>query len=208
DKGLSGGSDTQPAVDSVQEFRVDTEVLSAEYGSTVGALTQVSTKAGTNQFHGDAYEFVRNNVFDARSFFEPTRNPFRMNQFGATIGGPIKKDKVFFFASYEGERTRIYIPEQEFAETPQFASLVETNAPNSVAALLYKNFPGPVPPSSSDYTLTQYLTQVSTFGPCQGQTSITVSCIGAYGLDPTSGLGAALLASPNLPVFGPVDAAA
>jgi hypothetical protein len=208
DKGLSGGSDTQPAVDSVQEFRVDTEVLSAEYGSTVGALTQVSTKAGTNQFHGDAYEFARNNVFDARSFFEPTRNPFRMNQFGATMGGPIKKDKLFFFASYEGERTRIYIPEQEFAETPQFASLVETNAPNSVAALLYKNFPGPVPPSSSNYTLTQYLTQVSSFGPCYGQTSITASCIAGYGLDPTSGLGLALLNSGGLPAYGPVDAAA
>ncbi len=221
DKGLSGGSDTQPAVDSVQEFRVDTEILSAEYGSTVGALTQVSTKSGTNQFHGDAYEFVRNNVLDARSFFETNkvdqnnneipgtaRNPFRMNQFGATLGGPIKKDKLFFFASYEGERSRIFIPEQEFIETPQFASLVENNAPSSVAALLYKNFPGPIPPSSTTQTLTTYLTQTSGFGPCYGLTSITAGCISAYGLDPTSGLGAALLGSPNLPTYGPVNAAA
>jgi hypothetical protein len=208
DKGLSGGSDTQPAVDSVQEFRVDTEVLSAEYGSTVGALTQVSTKSGTNQFHGDAYEFVRNNDLDSRSFFENTRNPFKMNQFGATLGGPIKKDKLFFFGSYEGERTRIFIPELEAMETPEFESLVETNAPSSVAALLYKNFPGPVPPSSTVSTLNQYLTTVSPFGPCFGLPSITASCIAAYGLNTSSGLGLALLNSPNLPTYGPVNAAA
>jgi hypothetical protein len=209
DKGLSGGSDTQPAVDSVQEFRVDTEVLSAEYGSTVGALTQISTKAGTNQFHGDAYEFDRNDKLNARNFFDPpTRPPFKMNQFGATIGGPIKKDKLFFFASYEGERSRIFVPEEEFMETPAFANLVETYAPNSVAALLYKNFPGPTPPASTTQTLTTYLTQSSVFGPCYGLSQITAGCISGYGLDPTTGLGAALLASGNMATYGPVDAAA
>ncbi len=207
DKGLSGGSDTQPAVDSVQEFRVDTEVLSAEYGSTVGALTQVSTKSGTNQFHGDAYEFVRNNDLDGRSFFETNRNPFKMNQFGATLGGPIKRDKLFFFASYEGERSRIFIPESEVIESPEFTSLVETNAPNSVAALLYKNFPGPAPTYNIS-TLSQYLTTVSGSSPCFGLASITSACIAGYGLDPTTGLGAALLASPNLPTFGSVNTAA
>ena len=126
DKGLSGGSNTQPSLDTVQEFRVDTEVISAEYGSSVGALTQVSTKSGTNQFHGDAYEYVRNNALDGRSFFETNQNPFKMNQFGATLGGPIKKDKLFFFASYEGERSRIFIPELEAMETPEFGSLVES----------------------------------------------------------------------------------
>lgn len=207
DKGLSGGSDTTPAIDSVQEFRVDTEVLSAEYGSTVGALTQISTKSGTNQYHGDAYEFMRNNDLDARNFFETNRNPFKMNQFGATLGGPIKKDKLFFFASYEGERSRIFLPELEVIETPAFRSLVETNAPNSVAALLYNNFPGPTP-TSNIQTLTTYLTQTSQSSPCYGLASITASCIAAYGLSPTSGLGAALLANPNLPTFGSVDAAA
>ena len=207
DKGLSGGSDTQPAVDSVQEFRVDTEVLSAEYGSTVGALTQISTKSGTNAFHGDAYEFVRNNALDSRNFFEANRNPFKMNQFGATLGGPIKKDKLFFFASYEGERSRIFVPESELMETPEYASLVENDAPNSVAALLYKNFPGPAP-TSGILTLNQYLTTVSGSSPCYGLTNITAGCLAGYGLDPTTGLGLALLNNPALPTFGSVNAAA
>lgn len=218
DKGLSGGSNTQPAVDSVQEFRVDTEGLSAEYGSVVGAITQIATKSGTNQFHGDAYEYVRNNSLDGRNFFETNkldqngneipgtaRNPFHMNQFGATLGGPIKKDKLFFFGSFEGERTRIFVPEYEASETPVFRSLVETNAPNSVAALLYHNFPGTAP-TSNIVTLSQYVTSTS-FGPCNGA-AFDAACISAYGLDPTTGLGAALLANPNLPAYGNVDAAA
>jgi len=206
DKGLSGGSNTQPSVDSVQEFRVDTEVLSAEYGSTVGAETQVSTKSGSNQFHGDAYEFFRNDKLDGRNFFEGDRNPFRFNQFGATLGGPIRKDKWFFFGSYEGERTRVFIPELESIETPQFQGLVESAAPNSVAALLYKSFKAPAP-TSGVVTLNQYMTQTSG-GPCSGLTSITAACVQGYGLDPNSGLGAALLANQDLPTFGSVDTAA
>jgi hypothetical protein len=210
DKGLSGGSNTQPSVDSVQEFRVDTEVLSAEYGSTVGAETQISTKAGSNQFHGDAYEFLRNDKLDARNFFETDRNPFRLNQFGATLGGPIKKDKWFFFGSYEGERSRIFVPELESMETPQFASLVESAAPNSVAALLYKNFPGPAP-TSGVIDLQTYLATSGFGAPCSdsnGKPTLNAACVQAYGLSPTSGLGAALIANPSLPTFGSVNAAA
>jgi len=206
DKGLSGGSNTQPSVDSVQEFRVDTEVLSAEYGSTVGAETQVSTKSGSNQFHGDVYEFFRNDRLDGRNFFEGDRNPFRFNQFGATLGGPIRKDKWFFFGSYEGERTRVFVPELESIETPQFRSLVESAAPNSVAALLYKSFKAPAP-TSGVVTLNQYLTQTSG-GPCSGLATITAACVQGYGLDPNSGLGAALIANQSLPTFGSVDTAA
>jgi len=118
DKGLSGGSNTQPSLDTIQEFRVDTEALSAEYGSTVGAVTQMVTKYGTNQFHGDAYEYLRNDKLDGREFFESDRAPFRMNQFGGTLGGPIKRNKIFFFGSSEGEGTGVSIPENLFIETP------------------------------------------------------------------------------------------
>src|SRR5262249_49242902 len=138
---------TQPSQDTVQEFRVDTENISAEYGSTVGALTTVVTKSGSNSFHGSAYEYLRNDRLDSREFFDTSKPPFRMNQFGATLGGPVKKDKIFFFGSYEGERTRAPISESLLAETPQFRSLIETAAPNSVAALLYKSFPAPTPTS-------------------------------------------------------------
>src|SRR5437879_12604275 len=147
EKGRSGGSNTQPSVDTVQEVRVDKEVSSAEYGSTVGALTQIALKSGTNDFHGTAYEFIRNDKLDARGFFETAKNPFRMNQFGATTGGPIKKNKLFFFASYEGERTRASASELQSIETPQFRQLVINNSPTTgpqaVAALLCSKFPGP-----------------------------------------------------------------
>jgi Carboxypeptidase regulatory-like domain len=211
DKGLSGGSNTQPAVDSVQEFRVDTENISAEYGGTVGAFTQISTKSGTNNFHGDAYEFLRNNSLDARNFYEADKNPFHMNQFGGTFGGPIKKDKWFFFGSYEGERSRIFIPELEQIESPQFRSLVEGAAPSSVAALLYNNFPGPAP-TSNIQTLAQYVATSpnNTTGVCgtAAVPTLNAACVKSYGLNASSGLGAALLANPNLPTYGTVDAAA
>ncbi len=203
DKGLSGGSNTQPSVDTVQEFRVETEILSAQYGSTVGAVTTIVTKSGTNDLHGNLYEFVRNDKFDAREFFEGKRNAFRMNQFGGTLGGPIRKNKIFFFGSYEGERTRIGLPEFLTIETPQWRNLVTRNLPNSVAALLYKNFPGPTP-TSGFQTLAQYVTDVS--GQCD---TFDAPCLNdAYGIDPTSPLGVALLSNASTNVFGTVSASA
>jgi len=204
DKGLSGGSNTQPSLDTVQEFRVDTEVISAQYGSSVGSITTIVTKSGTNDFHGDAYEYMRNDKLDARNFFEDIKNPFRMNQFGATLGGPIKKNKLFFFASFEGERTRVALPEQEVIETGAWRSFVQQYAPNSVAALLYKNFPGPEPGGTPD-TLSQYV--VNDSGYCG---TFDAACLGGYpyNIDPTSTLGSALLANPDLPVFGVVNASA
>ena len=204
DKGLSGGSNTQPSLDTVQEFRVDTEVISAEYGSSVGSITTIVTKSGTNDTHGDLYEYVRNDKLDATNYFEePVKNPFRMNQFGGTIGGAIKKNKLFYFASFEGERTRVGQPEQEVIETAAFRNLIIGAAPNSVAALLYKNFPGPTPTGSTD-TLSNYLLNDS--GYC---TSFDANCLSSvYNINPTSPLGVAILANPNLPTFGPVNASA
>jgi len=211
DKGLSGGSNTQPSIDTVQEFRVDTENLSAEYGSTVGALTTVVTKSGTNQFHGDAYEYVRNDKLDARNFFEiPDRAPFRMNQFGGTIGGPIKKNKLFFFASYEGERTRVPVSVLTAAETPAWRSFVQQYMPNSVAALMYKDFPAPTP-TGTPTSLADYITSVGD-GPCSvaggGSGNFDSACIQSYGIDPTSAFGTALLGASNMPTFGNVSATA
>ncbi len=213
DKGLSGGSNTQPSQDTVQEFRVDTENLSAEYGSTVGALTTVVTKSGTNQVHGDAYEYVRNDTLDARNFFEsPNRAPFKMNEFGGTIGGPIKKNKLFFFASFEGERTRAPVSVLTSSETPAWGQLIQKIAPNSVAALLYKNFPAPAP-GSGITTLGDYLTSVSD-GPCSGGSfniadGSALSCLETgYGVAPGSAMETTLLSSANMPVFGSLDATA
>jgi hypothetical protein len=96
----------QPSPDSIEEFRVISNSFDAEYGRNSGAVVNVVTKSGTNEFHGSVYEFFRNDVLNAHGFsFQPTpKPPFKQNQFGGTIGGPVIKDKVFFFGSYEGRR--------------------------------------------------------------------------------------------------------
>jgi hypothetical protein len=92
-------------VDAVQEFSVLTSNYSAEYGRTSGGVINAITKSGTNSFHGDGYEFLRNSALDARNYFDPATIPeFRRNQFGGSVGGPIWKDHTFFFADYEGLR--------------------------------------------------------------------------------------------------------
>ena len=97
-----------PTIDSIQEFRVLTSNYSAEYGSSAGAVTLVQTKSGYNQVHGSAYEFLRNSVMDANTFFNNrsgiAKPGFRRNEYGGTVGGPIRKDKTFFFADYQGIR--------------------------------------------------------------------------------------------------------
>jgi hypothetical protein len=96
----------QPSPDSIEEFRVLSNTFDAEYGRNSGSVINVVTKSGTNNFHGSAYEFFRNDVLNAHGFtLNPTpKAPFKQNQFGGTFGGPIKKDKTFFFGSYEGRR--------------------------------------------------------------------------------------------------------
>ena len=94
----------QPSPDSVEEFRILTNGFDAEYGRNSGSVVNVVTKSGTNQIHGDLYEFNRNKVLNAKNYLDPVKEPFILNQFGATIGGPIKKDRTFFFGAYEGLR--------------------------------------------------------------------------------------------------------
>ncbi len=104
--GGAGGALT--GVETVREFRVLTDNYSAEYGKALGGVITAVTKSGTNQLHGSVFEFLRNNHLDARNFFDPGEVPqFKRNQFGGTLGGPIRKDKTFFFGSYEGTRERL-----------------------------------------------------------------------------------------------------
>ena len=100
----------QPSPDSVEEFRVITNTFDAEYGRNSGSVVNVITKSGTNAFHGDLFEYFRNTILDAQGYFNSTRPQWNQNQFGGTIGGPIKKDSSFFFVSYEGRRIRQGIP--------------------------------------------------------------------------------------------------
>jgi hypothetical protein len=91
-------------VDAIEEFSVVTNAYDASYGNTSGGVVNAVTRSGTNEFHGDAYEFLRNDVLDARNFFDGNKPPFRRNQFGVAAGAPIRKDKTFVFANYEALR--------------------------------------------------------------------------------------------------------
>ena len=99
----------QPSIGAVQEFKIDNSTFSAEYGQSSGAVVNIATRSGGNDFHGELFEFFRNDVLDARNFFTFTANeppPFKRNQLGGQLGGPIVKEKAFFFFSYDGLRQR------------------------------------------------------------------------------------------------------
>ena len=95
-----------PNPDAVEEFKIITNNYDAEYGRTSGGIVNQITKSGTNQLHGDLFEFIRNDKLNARDYFAADRSSFKRNVFGATTGGPIKKDKTFFFLAYQGARRR------------------------------------------------------------------------------------------------------
>jgi hypothetical protein len=96
----------QPTPDAIEEFRVISNTFDAEYGRNSGAVVNVVTKSGTNQWHGNMYEYFRNTVLNAQGFFNSVKPQENQNQFGGTLGGPLRKDKTFFFGSYEGRRVR------------------------------------------------------------------------------------------------------
>jgi len=101
-----GGYALEPPIDAITEFRILTNTASAEFGHSAGSTTNIVTRAGSNQLHGDIYDFLRNDDLDARNFFAQNVEPLKQNQFGGTIGGPIRRDKTFFFGYYEGFRNR------------------------------------------------------------------------------------------------------
>src|SRR5438552_7345498 len=102
---MNGGTSVVPNLDSITEFRVLTNNFDPEYGNYNGGMINVVTKSGSDRFHGNAFEFFRNTSLDARNFFASERAAFRQNQFGGTLGGPIKKQKLFFFGDFQGTRT-------------------------------------------------------------------------------------------------------
>src|SRR3989454_6986989 len=102
----AGGIAVVPSIDAIQEFKVLTYNYSAQYGTRAGPTVLLSTKAGGNKFHGSLFEFLRNTSLDAKSFFAQTTEKFNLNQFGGSLGGPIIKDKTYFFVDYEAKRSR------------------------------------------------------------------------------------------------------
>ncbi|HLJ18248.1 MAG TPA: carboxypeptidase regulatory-like domain-containing protein [Bryobacteraceae bacterium] len=139
-----------PNPDAVEEFSVVTNSYSAEYGGASGAIVNVVTKSGTNQFHGDGFDFLRNEDFNARNFFAATPDQLKRNQFGGSLGGPIKKDKLFFFANYQGTWSRD-VTEANPATVPSAAerqgdfSAINAKLVNPYTGVAYAN--NQIPPS-------------------------------------------------------------
>src|SRR5271168_3362397 len=127
---LTGVQRSTPPQESVQEFRVVNNSFGAEYGRALGGIVNIVTKSGTNDYHGSLYEYFQNDATDARSLLQPAPAPneLRQNQFGATFGGPIQKDKVFFFMNYDGKRR---------AESPTYAPSLFNNINELDAAKAY-----------------------------------------------------------------------
>ena len=160
-KALMGGVVNTPIQDTVQEFQQLGLNVSAQYGNSAGSINNLVTKSGTNRLHGSLWEYIRNQVLDANQFFVnqagSPKPPLRFNQFGGTLGGAIIKDKLFFFAAYQGDRfITSGTPQSILVESPQWRQAVTTAVPDSVASLLYSNF-APSVPGTAKYTLDQYL---------------------------------------------------
>ncbi len=209
-KGLSGGPVNQPIQDTVQELQIVTLNNAAEFGNSAGVITSLVTKSGTNQVHASAWEYFRNDALDANPFFanhdaEPANRrkaPLRLNQFGATIGGPLLKNKLFFFGAYQGDRFLTSSAGPVSVESAQFRSAVSAAFPNSTAALLYKSF-FPSARGTSRMTLRDYVTNSE--GPFSGSTFASFAdylCPGKLdrsALNPTS---AAALSNRFAQLFG------
>jgi hypothetical protein len=172
-KGLSGGEESTPINDTVEEFQQLGLNMSAQYGNSAGSTVNLVTKSGTNALHGSLFEFLRNEDADANDFFANQagvgRNPYRWNQFGGTVGGPIIKDKLFFFLAYERsyfKTSNISTITQESSAWRDAVAAADANTSTaSVAGVLYGTFapknPGTILPAGSGGTLDDYIANIS-----------------------------------------------
>ncbi|HZW93743.1 MAG TPA: carboxypeptidase regulatory-like domain-containing protein [Candidatus Eremiobacteraceae bacterium] len=208
-EGVHNGAAILPNLDSISEFRIITNNFNAEYGNFSGGQINVVTKSGTNRFHGALFDFLRNTDFDAANYFAGgTRGDFKQNQFGGTIGGPIKKDKVFFFGDYQGNR-QILGQTQSFAvptaqdrtgnlidEAGAFAQAVESGT--GIVAATPANPSPRYPFGSWDYILSHELGYPVTPGEPYYYTAASDPYAPAgSGVDCTTSTGAAPCVFPN-----------
>jgi hypothetical protein len=165
----------QPPIDTLAEYKIDNSSFPAQYGRNSGSIVNLATRSGTNEFHGEAFEFFRNNDLDARNFFNPAvsslgvplpQNPFKRNDFGGDFGGPIKKNKLFFFLAYEGLRQRQGLALSSTVPSPAQIATVTSTAVKDLLATL-------VPPANLVGTGTAGVP--STFNLFSGSTAANVS---------------------------------
>jgi hypothetical protein len=166
-EGQEGARITRASIDSIQEIEYSNSGISAENGHSLGSQMNIITKSGTNNYHGELFEFFRNDALDAKDYFETSKQPLRLNDFGGNFGGPIIKDKLFFFVNYEGERTHVtninalnhtlsaaaraqFVPSMQ-PVLAQFAPLpAGCTAIPAPASCVYPGFPDPNPALGSD----------------------------------------------------------
>ena len=176
----------RPSIEEIQEFKMQTNLFGAEQGRSSGATVNVITKSGTNDYHGSAFEFLRNNDLDARNFFNAAgtaaQPPFHQNQFGASFGGPIVRNKIFFFTDYEGFRkqqgtvTSVNTVPTVAERCGNFSAVRPIFDPASVT---------PTPGTASGYTRTEFPGDII---PANRFDSVTSRLIQAYPLPTASGL--------------------
>lgn len=153
-----GGTNNLVSVDAVQEFRIQTSSYAPEFGRSPGAQVSIETRSGTNQFHGTAFDYIRNDVLDAGDWFNGVATPplkksrERQNDFGGVIGGPIFRNNTFFFFSYEGQILRL--PRTALSEVPSLAVRQDPNTPAAILPLL-NAFPLPNQPATAAETAAQ-----------------------------------------------------
>src|SRR6516165_2021437 len=142
----------QPPIDTLSEFKIDNSAFPAQYGRNSGAIVNMATRSGTNDFHGEAFEFFRNNDLDARNFFNtvPTpQAPFKRNEFGGAFGGPLKQNKAFFFLAYEGLRQHQSLTVTSTVPSPNQRAAVTSQAVSNLLPLIpAANFLNSKPPAA------------------------------------------------------------
>jgi hypothetical protein len=141
----SGEPAIVPSLESVEEVQVQTANFASEFGRGNGAVINVQTKSGSNTLNGRAWEFHRDASLTSRNYFATQKPALQFNQFGANLGGPVLKNRTFFFGSYEATRNKVGRPFAFQVETPEFRDYVSQTAPDSVAARLLNQFPAPIP---------------------------------------------------------------
>ena len=149
---LGGTPEISPSVEALQSFQVQTANFSAEYGRNNGAIVIATTRAGSNAFHGSVYDYIRNPIFDAGNEFDQPltgKSNIHRNDFGVSFGGPIRKDKTFFFFNYEGLQESDSSTLLSIGETPQYRAEVAQYRPDSIANQQFQLFPsGPCVPGT------------------------------------------------------------
>ena len=159
-----------PNLDAIAEFRILTTNADAEYGNYSGGLINVVTKSGANAFHGSVFEFLRNTNLDAKSYFSNKRSIFQQNQYGGTLGGPIKRNKLFFFADYQGQHTK------QGQDTGQVAVPSLANRVGNFSDLITPTNPNPLPGIVNGDFLAQTLTRELGYQVTRNEAFFTPGC--------------------------------